>query len=63
METLIAIGIVLAVAATVFICIRILPRKYDGKFGNKFLQFLHDFFNFKTFYIEALTKFIFVLLT
>ena len=51
METLIAIGIVLAVAATVFICIRILPRKYDGNLGNKFLQFLHDFFNFKTFYI------------
>ena len=63
METLIVIGIVLAVAATVFICIRILPRKYDGKFGNKFMQFLHDFFNFKTFYIEALTKFIFILLT
>lgn len=63
METLIVIGIVLAVAATVFICIRILPRKYDGRLGNKFMQFLHDFFNFKTFYIEALTKFIFILLT
>ena len=63
METLIAIGTVLAVAATVFICIRILPRKYDGRLGNKFLQLLHDYFNFKTFYIEALTKFIFILLT
>lgn len=63
METLIVIGIVLAVAATVFICVKVLPRKYDGKLGSKFLQFLHDFFNFKTFYIEALTKFIFVLLT
>lgn len=63
METLIIIGIVLAVAATIFICVRVLPKKYDGRLDSKFLQFLHDFFNFKTFYIEALTKFIFVLLT
>lgn len=63
METLIIIGIVLAVAATVFICVRVLPKKYDGRLNSKFLQFLHDFFNFKTFYVEALTKFIFVLLT
>ena len=63
METLIIIGIVLAVAATIFICVRVLPKKYDGRLNSKFLQFLHDFFNFKTFYIEALTKFIFVLLT
>ena len=63
METLIIIGIVLAVAATIFICVRVLPKKYNGRLDSKFLQFLHDFFNFKTFYIEALTKFIFVLLT
>ena len=63
METLIIIGIVLAVAATIFICVRVLPKKYDGRLDSKFLQFLHDFFNFKTFYIEALTKFILVLLT
>lgn len=63
METLIIIGIVLAVAATIFICVRVLPKRYDGRLDSKFLQFLHDFFNFKTFYIEALTKFIFVLLT
>lgn len=63
METLIIIGIVLAVAATILICVRVLPKKYDGRLDSKFLQFLHDFFNFKTFYIEALTKFIFVLLT
>ncbi len=63
METLIIIGIVLAVAATIFFCVRVLPKKYDGRLDSKFLQFLHDFFNFKTFYIEALTKFIFILLT
>lgn len=63
METLIIIGIVLAVAATIFICVRVMPKKYDGRLDSKFLQFLHDFFNFKTFYIEALTKFIFILLT
>ncbi len=63
METLIIIGIVLAAAASVFICARVLPRKYDGKTGSRFLQLLHDYFNFKTFYVEVLTKFIFVLLT
>lgn len=63
METLIIIGLVLAAAATVFICIRVLPGKYDGRLGNKFLQLLHNYFNFKTFYVELLTKLIFVLLT
>ena len=63
MDTLIIIGILLAIAATIVLYIKVMPKKYDGKLGNKFLQFLHDFFNFKTFYIEALTKFVFVLLT
>lgn len=63
MDTLIIIGILLAVAATIFLYIKVMPKRCDGKLGNKFLQFLHDFFNFKTFYIEALTKFVFVLLT
>ena len=38
METLIIIGIVLAVAATIFICVRVLPKKYDGRLDSKFLQ-------------------------
>ena len=63
MDTLIIIGILLAIAATIFLYIKVMPKKYDGKLENKFLQFLHDFFHFKTFYIEALTKFVFVLLT
>ena len=63
MDTLIIIGILLAIAATIVLYIKVMPKKYDGKLKNKFLQFLHDFFNFKTFYIEALTKFVFVLLT
>ena len=63
MDTLIIIGILLAVAATIFLYIKVMPKKYDGKLENKFLQFLHDFFHLKTFYIEALTKFVFVLLT
>ena len=63
MDTLIIIGILLAIAATIVLYIKVMPKKYDGKLENKFLQFLHDFFHFKTFYIEALTKFVFVLLT
>ena len=54
MDTLIIIGILLAIAATIVLYIKVMPKRYDGKLKNKFLQFLHDFFNFKTFYIEAL---------
>ena len=55
MDTLIIIGILLAVAATIVLYIKVMPKKYDGKLENKFLQFLHDFFHFKTFYIVLLT--------
>lgn len=63
MNTLIIIGLILAIAATVFLYIKVMPANKDGKFENKYLQFLHDYFHFKTLYIEAVTKFIFVLLT
>ena len=57
------LGGILAIAATVFLYLGVLPRKMDGKFGNKFDQFVHDYFHFKKLYIEELLKFIFVLAT
>lgn len=51
------------IALTLFIFFWLMPKWRDGTFGNKVLQFFHDYFNFKTFYIETVLKFIFVFLT
>lgn len=50
-------------AVMVLLCLKVLPQKLDGTFSNKLIQFLHDYFNFKKFYIESVLKFIFVLAT
>ena len=55
------LGIIAAVALTVFLYIKVMPRKYDGKLPNKFLQFIHDFFHFKKLYLEEVLKGIYVL--
>ena len=61
------IGVLIAVALTiagmVFLYLKILPQKLDGSFSNKFLQIIHDYFNFKKLYIESVLKFLFTLLT
>ena len=51
------------IAAMVLLYLKVLPKKLDGTFGNKLLQFLHDYFNFKKLYVESVLKFIFTLLT
>ena len=55
--------VIVALILTVAIFIFLLPKWRDGTFGNKFLQFLHDYFNFKRIYIEYILKFLFVFLT
>lgn len=57
------LGCIAALAATVLLYIKVLPRKLDGSFNNKWLQFLHDFFHFKKLYLEEVLKGIFVLAT
>lgn len=54
---------IVALILTVVIFIFLLPKWRDGTFGNKILQFLHDYFNFKQIYIEYILKFLFVFLT
>lgn len=54
---------IVALILTVAIFIFLLPKGRDGTFGNKILQFLHDYFNFKQIYIEYILKFLFVFLT
>ena len=51
------------IAAMVLLYLKVLPKKLDGTFSSKLLQFLHDYFNFKKLYIESVLKFIFALLT
>lgn len=57
------VGIAAVVALMVLLCRKVLPAKLDGTFGNKFLQGLHDYFNFKKLYIESVLRFLFVLIT
>ena len=51
------------VAAMVLLYLKVLPKKLDGVFNSKLLQFLHDYFNFKKLYVESVLKFIFALAT
>lgn len=53
------IASLISIAATVFLCIKVLPAKYDGTFKKKPAQFLHDYFNFKNLYLESVLKVIF----
>lgn len=57
------IGIAGVVALMVLLCRKVLPKELDGTFGNKHLQTLHDYFNFKKLYIESVLRFLFVLVT
>ncbi len=57
------ITVVLTIAGMIFLYLKILPKKFDGSFANKFLQAIHDYFNFKKIYIESVLKFLFTLLT
>lgn len=57
------LGAAAVVAAMVLLYLRVLPKKLDGTFSNRYLQMLHNYFNFKTLYIESVLKFLFTLLT
>lgn len=57
------LAIIIAIVATVFLCLKVLPAKYDGKFSNKALQHIHDYFNFKNLYLESVMKVLFTFLS
>ena len=57
------LGPVLALALTILLYVKVMPRKMDGTFDKPILQFLHDFFHFKKLYVEEVMKFIFTLAT
>ena len=57
------IGGVLALITTILVFIYVMPREKDGKLGNGFLQFLHNLFHFKHFFLEDILKFLYTLAT
>lgn len=52
-----------AIVLTVFFCLKILPAKFDGAFSKKLPQQIHNYFNFKTLYLETIFKVLFTFLT
>ena len=61
--SLILIAAALALIGAILIYLLIMPKKKDGKMGNPFLQWLHDFFHFKKLYIESILRFTFCFVT
>lgn len=53
------LALIVAVGGLVALYILVLPKKMDGKLSHPVLQFLHDYFHFKTLYIEKVMKFLF----
>ncbi len=56
-------AVLAAIAATVLLCIKVLPAKKDGTFSKKLVQRTHDYFNFKKLYLEQILKILFTFLT
>lgn len=52
-----------SIVLTILVFFFVMPARKDGTFGNPFLQFVHNYFNFKKIYIESVLKFIFVFMT
>lgn len=62
-ETIGVVCLLLALAASIALFVYVLPAKKNGKLGNKFLQALHNIFNFKSLLLEVILKAIYVFLT
>lgn len=62
-EVGLTLGSIAALALTILLYIKVMPRKLDGTFDNPWLQRLHDFFHFKKLYLEEVLKFLYVLAT
>ena len=57
------VGILAAIAATVLLYLKVIPSKFDGTFKKKIPQKIHDYFNFKTLYLETVLKALFTFLS
>ena len=52
------LGLVASIVLIILLYVKVLPRKMDGKIENKFLNWLHNYFYFKRFYIEDILRFV-----
>ena len=59
--TAFTLSMVATIAAMIYLYMKVLPKKLNGKLGNKYLQWLHDYFHVKRLYIEDIVKFVFIL--
>ena len=57
------VSLLAAIAATVLLCIKVIPAKKDGTFQKPLMQKAHDFFNFKKLYVESILKVIYAFCT
>lgn len=55
------LGLIATVVVMVLLYMKVLPKKMNGHLENKFLQWVHDYFQFKRLYIEDIIKFLFTL--
>ena len=62
-QTAIILGVLAGLVCTILLYVKILPKKVDGTLGNKFWQWVHNFFRFKKLYIEEVLRFFYVLAT
>lgn len=59
--TAVTLSMIATIAAMIYLYRMVLPKKLDGKFENKYLQWLHNYFHVKKLYIEDIVKFVFIL--
>ena len=57
------IGVVVALAATVYACIMIVPEKKRSTLNSPILVFIHDLCNFKALLLEKILRVLYVFLT
>ena len=62
LTTALIIGLILALIATVLVYLFVMPERARNSLP-KFLQFLHDIFNFKSLLIEKIIKVLYVFCT
>ena len=57
------IAFILAIIAVILLYVLVLPKKKDGTFGSKFMQWVYDFCHFRKLYIESFLRFVYVFFT
>ena len=57
------LALLVALSLVILLYVLVLPKKKNGTFSNKFVQWLHDYFRFKKLYIDSVLRFCFTFCT